>query len=403
MVACLFEPMRNGVLNALVLLSIASLAALAPRSEAGHEPCSAQDPLLLAHWKAVQKSPVAYVVNTFKGGKRWVFLGEYHRLRQDVQLVLALIPALHEQTKVRCLALEFITARGTDEANRLVTQPTFDRNKALDFFLKENPSWYYEDYFKILETVWASNQERASTKGPFRLVGLAPDLDWEKANYGGNKAQQKERAKLKVCDEFMAKALERQVLSRHWPALVYGGLAHATAKFTEYSMNTGRPLPRMGNLVYRDPYKSEMWFIAMHAPFYDPCHQKPVFPFNGALDRLMTVHGQDLGFDVVGSPFATLRDAHPCPKSQLAQAFGELVDGYIIFKSPLREYACVTCTIDWVRNPKQYRWFCRHLPNKEASEELSRVPFVDFQKRLEAICRQDAESLRRTFQRLGDP
>jgi hypothetical protein len=65
---------------------------------------------------------------------KWVFLGEYHRVKHDVDLVASLIPALHEKTAVRCLAWEFLTYEATEEANRLITAPEYDRVAMIAFF-----------------------------------------------------------------------------------------------------------------------------------------------------------------------------------------------------------------------------------------------------------------------------
>jgi len=301
------------------------------------------------------------------------------------------------------LALEFLTQEGTEEANRLVTQTTFDRQQALAVFRRQNPDWNYEEYFKILETVWRSNRELGASKGVFRLVGIQPTVDWERLNYGDIETSQREKAKLDRFDEDMAITLEKQVLSKGIPALVYTGIAHSTAKFKEYWIGTDRQLVRMGNLVYRNPYKQRMWFIALHAPFFDSSARREVYPFNGMLDRLMQTYGQDLGFDVIRTPFARLRDRNSPPHSLLAHSFGELFDGYIIHKTPMREYQGVTCIPDWINDEEQYRWFWRHLPNKAAGQGYSEIPFAEYQKEACAPSTDHGDGFKRRFQKLGNP
>ena len=366
-------------------------------------PSTGQESTLLDYWISHPKTPVDYVLDCFQRGSRWVFLGEFHRVKHDTDLVLNLIPVLHRNTEVRCLALEFLTQEGTEEANLLVTQSTFDRYRALDFFRRQGADWNYEEYFSILETVWRSNHELSASKGYFRLVGLSPAMDWELTNYGSAEEGRRERAKQDHYDESMASALEEQVLSKGIPALIYAGIAHTTAKFREYFIGTNRQLVRMGNLVYREPYNSRMWFIALHAPFYDSARRQEVYPFNGKLDRLMQKYNHDIGFDVVGTPFAPLRDQKNSPHSQLAYSFGELFDGYIIHKVPISQYVGVTCIPDWISDETQYRWFWRHLPKKAAGQEYSKIPFSEYQKKPCPPSSDCGDGFKRRFQKLGNP
>lgn len=391
-----FRPLRIFIAALALATSAVSLAAQG-------KPQVNQESTLLAHWESHPKPPVNYVVECFQRGNHWVFLGEYHRVRQDINLVLDLIPVLHRNTEVRCLALEFLTREGTEEANRLVTQATFDRYKAMEFFRRQDTTWDYEEYFDILETVWRSNRELGASRGYFRLVGLQPAIDWELLNYGDAESSRREKEKQDHYDSFMATALDDQVLSKGVPALIYTGIAHSTAKFKEYWIGTDRQLVRMGNLVYREPYKSRMWFIALHAPFFDSGTRREVYPFNGILDRLMPLYRQDLGFDVVGSPFANLRDRNPSPHSQTAYAFGELFDGYIIHKTPIREYQGITRIPDWINDEAQYSWFWRHIPKKSAGQEYSKIPFSEYRKETCATSNDYGDGFKRRFQKLGNP
>lgn len=345
---------------------------------------SVDDAALLKYWVEHPKSPTEYVIDTFNKGKRWVILGEFHRVKHDVQLVLDLIPALHRRTGVRCIAFEFISAEGTKEANRLVTQKTFDRAKALDFFKRQVPDWCYNEYFSVLETVWRSNCEVGESRGMFGIVGLGAGTDWEIVNYGNIKSSKKELIRQHNCDEFMGKTLEKEVMKKNISALIYVGDAHAVAKYKAYWVGTSRQLVRMGNYVHREPYMPYIWTIKLHAPVSisgGPC----LYPFDGRLDRLMVQYGKAIGFDVNDTPFGIIKDSRAKPYTRLAYSFGELVDGYIMHPMPILEYEGVTRIKDWVSNEKEYRWFWRHFPSKSGSRKLSKMSLEEYQEKADEI------------------
>jgi hypothetical protein len=333
---------------------------------------------LLQYWQSHETTPLDYLVEKFED-KRWVVVGEYHRIRHDVELIASLVPRLHETTEVRHLAMEFLCRDRTAEANRLVTAATYDRGQMIDFFRSQFPGWYYEEYLEIFHNTWASNRRLAEERGPFRLVGLHPCIDWETIHYGADPAAAaEERRKQERYDEIMAEVLEEKILRPGHRALVFTGIAHATGKFAEYRSGTAEQLVRMGNLVYREPYRKHIFFVALHAPFYDHASGKDIYPFDGVLDELMPSYGEDIGFDVVGTPFENLVHGNRSERAITAYSFGELYDGYVMFKTPIKEYVGVTCIEDWVTDDEELRKFSRGLSNKDAADEFSKMKLEEF-------------------------
>jgi hypothetical protein len=369
-------------------------------------PVAAIDPeleeRLLGYWQEHPLSPRDYVVSKFQEND-WVFLGEYHRILHDVLLVNALIPALHEQTEVRHLALEFLCRDRTDEANRLLTSDELTRRQSIDFFRDQFVAWSYQEYVDVFLTAWESNRRLAGERGPFQFVGLHPCPDYEVMNYGEDEeAAAVEQEKLDRYDEIMAGVLEEKLLSKGLPALIATGIAHSTAKYPEYWVGTDEQLVRMGNIVYRDPYRDRMFFIALHAPFYDSGTDREIYPFDGVLDRLMLAFGRDIGFDVGGTPFADLRHQDPSPGSITAFSFGELYDGYVIHAEPLKETMGVTCIQDWILTEEQYVRFWRNLLNKKASASFAETRFERFQEDVCAPRPDHGVEFRRRFRNLPE-
>ena len=331
-------------------------------------------------WTDDYRTPQNYIIDKFEDHD-WVVLGEYHRIRHDVQLVSSLIPLLHRDTGVRRLALEFLCRDRTEEANRLVTAEVYDPETTLDFFRDQFAGWSYREYLEIFDQAWASNRKYAAEHGAFELVGLHPCIDWEQINYGTDaKAVAVEKAKQQRYDEIMAETLEAAVLKPGRKALVFTGIAHATGKFKEYYFGTDRQLVRMGNMIYREPYKSRMFFVCLHAPFWDSAREKDIYPFDGILDRLMLQFGRDVGFDVVDTPFENLLHRQTGRHAITWYRFGELYDGYVMFRTPIREFPGVTCIDEWIEDQADFEHFWRNVSNKEASESHSRTPFDEFKR-----------------------
>jgi reactive intermediate/imine deaminase len=357
---------------------------------------------LLEYWQAHHKTPLDYLAEKFRH-ERWIFVGEFHRVRHDVELIVSLVPRLHETTDVRHLAMEFLCRDHTAEANRLVTAETYDRERMIDFFREQFPGWGYEEYLEIFHSTWASNRRLAEERGNFQLVGLHPCIDWETVNYGTDPAAvAAEQKKQDRYDEIMAEVLEESVLRPGHKALIFTGIAHATGKFAEYRYGTEEQLLRMGNLVYREPYREDMFFVALHAPFYDHGTSKEIYPFDGVLDELMLSFGKDIGFDVVGTPFGSLVHRDRSKHAITAYSFGEVYDGYVMYRTPIKEYVGVTCIDDWITDEQEFRHYTRHVTNKKAGEAFAKLSLEEFRAEHCAPRPDHGVEFSRRFRKLPD-
>jgi hypothetical protein len=136
----------------------------------------------------------------------------------------------------------------------------------------------------------------------------------------------------------------------------------------------------MGNMVLREPWSNRMFFIALHAPFWDAGTGNDIYPFDGLLDRAMLAHRAPVGFDIARSPVERLTHQRRSERSITAYEFGELYDGYVMHARPLKEAVGTTCVSDWILTEDELRHFWRNLPNKAASERFSRVPLAEFRR-----------------------
>jgi hypothetical protein len=382
-----------------IIVSAMAVCAIMPADARGQAPAPEA---LREWWQAHGQPPVDYVVSKFDRHD-WVFLGEYHRIRDDLELLIELIPELHERTPVRHLAVEFLCRSATVTANRLLTAPTQERRDIIDFLRSQSPDWAYEEYIELFRTTWESNQVFGEERGPFQFVGLHPCIDWEVVNYSPDPAAvAAEIGARDRYDEIMARELTEKLLKPGFPALVYTGIAHSTAHFVEYRYGTADQLIRMGNMVLREPWADRMFFIALHAPFWDAGTGNEIYPFDGLLDRAMFAHRAPVGFDIVRSPVEHLVHERRSEHSITAYEFGALYDGYIMHARPLKEAVGATCIADWILTEDELRYFWRNLPSKAASERFSRVPLAEFRRDF-CIPRPDHGLLfRNRFRRLPD-
>jgi uncharacterized iron-regulated protein len=79
----------------------------------------------VAYLKENWQSPEDYVTGKFKDYD-YVFLGEYHRIKQNVDLVLKLIPKLYDNG-IYTIAIEFGDARDQHLVDSIFALPRFDR------------------------------------------------------------------------------------------------------------------------------------------------------------------------------------------------------------------------------------------------------------------------------------
>lgn len=336
--------------------------------------------VLQGWWQEKGQPPVDYLVSKFDRHD-WVFVGEYHRIRDDLDLLIELIPALHSRTAVRHLAVEFLCRTASATANELLTAPTHERRDVINFLQSQSPDWAYEEYIELFRTTWESNRVFGEERGLFKFVGLHPCIDWEVVNYSPDSAAIAAQIEARDrYDEIMARELIANVLEAGLPALVYTGIAHSTARFVEYRSGTAEQLVRMGNIVLREPWADRMFFIALHAPFWDAGTGNDIYPFDGYLDRAMRLHRAPVGFDVVGSPVEHLTHEQRSERSITAHKFAELYDGYVMHARPLKEAVGATCVSDWILTEDELRHFWRNLPNKAASERFSRVSLAEFRR-----------------------
>lgn len=289
------------------------------------------------------KNPLEYVISKFEKYD-YIFLGEYHRIRQDVNFVRSLIPELYKNG-VTTLAIEFY---GYKDGQSFVDSTLVAKDWNENAFYKKISTagsgviWGYTEYIDLMKDVWRFNKQLPEGKKKFRIVLFGTEFypcedgDARFGNVGDP-------------DVWMASVFEKEVISKNEKALVYCGLHHAFTRYHQpiYDFDNdelqGHNSQRFGNVIYQK-YPEKTFNILLHHPLYsDKGFDKPVVkPANGTIDHLMSVlNNKPLGFDLAGTCMGKLRSDNTYYKYGYTPFLLEnFYDGYI-FLVPLKELKAV--------------------------------------------------------------
>ncbi|MCC7263386.1 MAG: RDD family protein [Candidatus Latescibacteria bacterium] len=303
-------------------------------------------------WLAAHgKNPVDYSVDVASQHQVTIF-GETHENRGQVSFLHKIIPALYHRAGVRCLAMEVCTREDNEDINRLITAPVYDPDLALRIG-RHSPwqTWGFKEYWGTFETVWQLNRDLADGQQKMRIVGI--DRQWDgpsialvfSSGIDGVKAPFWEKLRvfralatlptsLAFRDELMAREVEKEIIERGERGIVWVGGHHA---FTHYKQPYGKG--RMAYILHQK-YGDKVFQVSLQAldisptfsfKFPKPGYQGPEPTINEFIERIMAVRGQTpVGFDIAGSPFATLRDSTSYYyHSQSSVDLADFTSGYI--------------------------------------------------------------------------
>lgn len=73
-----------------------------------------------------------------------------------------------------------------------------------------------------------------------------------------------------------------------------------------------------------------------------------------------------------------------------------------MFRTPIKEFAGVTCIEEWIEDEADFEHFWRNVSNGEASEEYSRTPFEQFKREFCAARSDHRAAFRKRFRHLPE-
>jgi len=315
-----------------MLLVFFTFSGCSPKSEI--ETC-------YAYLKKHGESPKDYVISKFKDYD-YVFLGEYHRIKQDVDFVSSLIPELYKNG-VKNLAYEFYEYQNQAILDSVLTAKEWDETRLYHSISSGFAIyWGYVEYLDLLKKTWEFNQTLEPNQPKFRIVLLTANWDPCKGNNPFGEGVDP--------DEFMANVFEKEVISKQEKALTFCGKHHAFTSYQQpvYDFEQGKLFrlnnERMGNIIHQK-YPERTFNIVLHAPWISDkgWDEQPVKPANGVIDSVMAKSGNiPMAFDVKNTVMGKLR------ADDTYYAFGyedfkleDFCDGYI-FLAPYKKMIFVS-------------------------------------------------------------
>jgi heme-binding uptake protein ChaN (Tiki superfamily) len=279
------------------------------------------------------RAPADYVVSKL-ADHRVVILGEAHRIRHDVELVLSLVPRL-PAAGADTLAVEMFPASEQTRIDRLVSAERWDAAEAMA--VMRAASWPYREYLEILHAAWAVNRA-APAAVRLHILALGPGDDW----------RDRLLPQGKTYEGFMADLVVAALADPHRRVVLYCGVHHAYTRYhqpeTPRDRRVDRFMDRTGNILWRE-FGEDVFTIALHRPWQ--CRSGNAWgrclPLDGRIDCAAASLGHAVGFDVAESPFA---EAPIDPNVVYAMGYPSLrlvdmTDGYV-WTAPIDAYRGVS-------------------------------------------------------------
>ncbi|HSV94051.1 MAG TPA: ChaN family lipoprotein [Desulfobacterales bacterium] len=313
---------------------------------------------LVAFATSAWRSPVEAVVRSFDAHDV-VFLGEFYKIREHVNLVKDLVPALRA-AGVRNLGIEYALAESQADIDALLAAPAWSEAEARRITFTWVVTWGFQEYLDIYRAAWEENRKLAPGERPFRIVALGVRQNWEylqtQADLEKTDVLQKILAN-GVPDAHMAEVIQREFLDRGEKALVYCSLQHAFTRYRslDYEKNMRdrgfAETRRAGNILF-DRVRGRVATLALHAPWPDSAAQTGLaWPVDGAIDAMLAAlppGRQAGGWSTIGTALGALpittggyASGHPY------LTLSGLCDGYIA-TGPLTSLHAATAIADFV-------------------------------------------------------
>lgn len=316
---------------------------------------------LVAFAESHHVSPEDYIVGRF-ASHDIVFLGEFYKIRQNVQLVSSLIPRLYA-AGIRTLGIEYALSDDQEEIDSLVDAKSWDEAKARAIIFDWVVTWGFQEYVDIFKAAWQLNHGLPRGSPPFRVLGLSVRQNWEYLVTDKDARDPKVVARIfanGVPDAHMAEVIDRELVAKQEKGLIFCGMPHGFTAFrnAEYERSAASlHLPetrRAGNIVFAQ-IGARAFSIALHAPWPDSTSSTGLtWAADGAIDSLIAAlppADQSAGFDTASTPLGALRVttgsfAHDA-RAGTALTLSDLFDGYVI-QGPLADLRAVTPIADFV-------------------------------------------------------
>jgi hypothetical protein len=357
---------RNTVLIVLVALAAVVLffdpfKIFSRKPEGLKRPVVAEAALapLLRYAESAWSSPEDYIIASFKNHDI-VMLGEFFKIRENVNLVRDLIPRLYA-AGIDTLGIEYALSDSQADIDALTTADAWNESKARAITFDWLVTWGYQEYVDLYKAAWQVNRNRPAGAPPFRIIGLNVRQNWGYLKSARDINDPKIVAQIfsnGVPDQHMAETILKQIAQKGGKALVYASTQHVFTRYrnAEYAKNAVAmklaETRRAGNIVY-DAIGPRVFSISLHAPWPDKgAGSGLTYAAGGAIDALIDSLPAGMksgGWDTAGTPLGALPvKASSYGAAGNASTLADVFDGYIV-QGPIAQYTVVTPIKDFVQ------------------------------------------------------
>lgn len=305
-------------------------------------------------------SPEDYILKEFNH-HQIIFIGEFHRIKCDVELIQNLIPLLYKNG-IYILAIEFAVENDQHLIDSLITSPLYDQQLAEKILFNQFVFWGYKEYADIFKSAWQLNNGLDVNKRKFRILGINCSADWSivKTEADFNNVELRKKAWGGCGEKNWAEVISKEIIDKNEKGLVYCGLHHAFTEYLYPIYNVRKDTlyryedDRVGRYIYNLIGKNSIT-IFLHSPF--PSDRKTevkyVQPFDGKIERVISMlpkKYQRIGFDINDSPFAEIKSTNSYYKFGYGNfCAGDFCDGYI-FQKPINDFEGVNVIDGFINN-----------------------------------------------------
>jgi len=370
----------------IVILTLsAGMAAAAQKPEVKKLPLPVLDSklqgALLGYLEKNFKTPEEYILSKFKD-HAIVFIGEYHRIQHDVQLIQHLIPLLYK-AGIHNLGIEFGIHRDQERVDKLINAPTYDEQAAREIMFDFGSYWGYKDYMDIYRAAWELNHRLPQSAPRFRVVNLNGFSDWSFVKTSADRESPKVMKKVWPegdGDQVMAETIIHEFVEKGQKALIYSGIHHAFTRYKQPIYYQGKFVrfveDRMGNRVYQK-LGDKVFTIFLHSPWSDKNYEKELYPVGGVIDAFFAKEKnlRPVGFDLAGTPFGELSG----PGSIYEEGYNPFTltlyaDGYI-FTKPISQYQGVAVDEKFITEAN-FKRAVEQIPNPDFKTKVTGIAML---------------------------
>ncbi len=340
-------------------------------------------PELKSYIETHRQTPADYVVSKFED-RDVVILGEFHRIKENVELIQELIPRCYGRG-IHVLATEFARREDQHMIDSLLSGSSYHESLAQQITFNQFAFWGFQEYVDIFKAAWQLNSQLPDSLPKFRILGMNDSPDW--SHVESNDDRDNSDIMKKVWqgggEDKWAKVVTDAVAQGE-KVLVYCGIHHGFTSYKQPIVNNGKFVrfedTRMGNYV-KSALGDRVMTVYLHAIWPPKTGYGGIYVYaaDGQIDALFadldSTH-YPVGFDLQNSPFGKL-SGKTSVYSQGYENFtlSDFADGWI-FQGPISKYSGVTPIENFI-NSTNYETAKRQSPNpslrKMTITELNKV------------------------------